>query len=68
MFGVREWCENFRLNKDIFDYLCTQLTPYIHYEEAHLQKVVSVKKCAAITLWTLALRAEYRNVSHLFWC
>ena len=41
MFGAREWCD---LEKDTFDYLCTQLTPYMHYDDTHQQKVVSVKK------------------------
>ena len=65
-FTSREWLENFRLSKDTFDYLCTQLTPHLQYQDTHLRKAISVKKRVAITLWTLASSAEYRTVSHLF--
>ena len=46
--------------------MCTELTPYLQYQDTHLRKTVSVKKRVAITLWTLASSAEYRTVSHLF--
>ena len=65
-FTSQEWLENFRLSKDTFDYLCTELTPYLQYQDTHLRKAVSVKKRVAITLWSLASPAEYRTVSHLF--
>ena len=61
-----EWLENFHLSKNTFDYLCTQLTPHLQYQDTHLQKAISVKKRVAITIWTLASSAEYRTVSHLF--
>ena len=65
-FTSQEWLENFRLSKNAFDYLCTQLTPHLQYQDTHLRKAISVKKRVAITIWTLASSAEYRTVSHLF--
>ena len=65
-FTSQEWLENFRLSKNTFDYLCTQLTPHLQYQDTHLRKAISVKKRVAITIWTLASSAEYRTVSHLF--
>ena len=65
-FTSGEWLENFRLSKDTFDYLCTQLTPHFQYQDTHLRKPISVKKRVAITLWTLASSAKYRTVNHLF--
>ena len=66
-FTSREWLENFRLSKDTFDYLCAQPTPYLLYQDTHLQKAISVKKRVAITLWTLASPTEYRTKSSV-WC
>ena len=65
-FTSREWLENFRLSKDTFDYLCTQLPPLLQYQDTHLWKALSVKKRIAVTIWTLASSAGYRTVSHLF--
>ena len=65
-FSSQEWLENFRISKDTFDYLCTQLTPFLQYQDTHLRKAVSVKKRVAITLWVLASSVKYRTVSHLF--
>ena len=57
-FGSQEWLESFHISKDAINYLCVQLIPHLQYQDTHLQKAVSVKKCVA--------SAEYRTVSHLF--
>lgn len=66
IFSPQDWIENFRLSKATFDHLCAQLNPYIQYHNTHLRDAISVKKHAAITLWTLGSPAEYRTVVHLF--
>jgi len=50
----------------MFDHLCTQLAPYMQYENTQLRQALSVKKRVAIALWVLASSAEYRIVAHLF--
>ena len=67
-FTSQEWLENFRLSKSTFDYLCTQLTLYLQYQDTHLRKAISVKKRVAITIWTCGIICRVQNCKSSVWC
>ena len=62
----KDWIENFRMSKEIFEYLCQRLYPIIHRSDTVMRNAISVKKRLAITLWCLATPAEYRTIAHLY--
>ena len=65
-FTARDWLENFRMSKETFTYLCTQLSPTLHRDNTAMRPAVSVEQRVAISLWCLATPAEYRTIAHLF--
>ena len=65
-FTQENWIENFRMNRETFDYLCTQLRPWIQRKSTRLREPISVEHRLAITLWCLSTCAEYRTIGHLF--
>lgn len=57
--------ENFRVSRDTFRYLCSELQPLL--EKRHNIRVpLSVQQRVALTLWRLGTTVEYRTISHLF--
>lgn len=65
-FTPDNWIENFRMNRETFDYLCTQLRPWIQRKNTRLRQAISVEHRLAITLWCLSTCSEYRTIGHLF--
>ena len=65
-FTARDWLDNFRMSKDTFFYLCAQLSPTLRRGNTVMRKAISVEQRVAITLWCLAIPAEYRTIAHLF--
>lgn len=53
-------------NLDTFNFLCTELWPYIEHETTCLREPISVEKRVAVTVWKLATNVEYRTLSNLF--
>ena len=44
MFELHDWLENFRISKDIFDYLSDKLRASIQQQDIQLRKGISVKQ------------------------
>lgn len=65
-FTDRDWLDNFRMSKNTFLYLCTQLSPSLRRSDTVMRRSVSVERRVAITLWCLATPTEYRTIGHLF--
>ena len=65
-FEEKDWVENFRMRKETFVYLCSQLRPSIERKKTKMRTPISVEKRVAITLWRLATNAGYRTIGHLF--
>ena len=64
--GSHDWIENFRMKKETFQYLCSQLRPSIERRDTRLRSAITVEQRVAITLWCLATPVEYRTIAHLF--
>ena len=54
------------MNLDTFNFLCTELHPYIQRQTTCLREPISVEKRVAVTVWKLATNVEYRTLSNLF--
>ncbi|XP_029469894.1 protein ANTAGONIST OF LIKE HETEROCHROMATIN PROTEIN 1-like isoform X2 [Rhinatrema bivittatum] len=65
-FGPQDWLEKFRMSKDTFFYICSQLRPKLCRHPSHFQPTPSVEKKIAIALWRLATNTEYRIICFLF--
>ena len=65
-FSAQDWLENFRMKKEIFLYLCSQVRTLVFCTNTRFRKAISVELRVGITLWCLATPCEYRTVAHLF--
>ena len=61
-----EWKENFRMSKQSFDKLCSELHPYIEKRETNMRSPVSVEKQVALTLYYLSDEGRLRKVANAF--
>ena len=62
----KEWYSNFRLSRETFSYILSQISTEISHQDTKLRKAVSSEKCLAIYLYYLGSTAEYRTVANLF--
>ena len=58
--------EDFRMTREMFNYLCNQLRPMVEKRNTWMRRSVSTECMVAITLWVLATPSEYCSVAHLF--
>ena len=65
-FNENDWYENFRMRKETFLYLCSELRVYIEKENTQLRRAIPVELRLAITIWFLSTGTEYRVLGHLF--
>eukprot|EP00794_Sanderia_malayensis_P013379 gene13378-14751_t len=65
-FNDTDWTNNFRMSKTTFDYLCSELHPFLHKEDTQFRQAISVRKRVAVALWRLATNSDYRTIGHLF--
>ena len=65
-YGDEWWKSNFRMNRDTFNLLCSEVRPYVERECTVLREPISVEKRVAVTIWKLATNVEYRTLSNLF--
>ena len=61
-----EWRENFRMSKDSFTELCTQLRPFIEKKTTKMRVPISVETQVAVTLYYLSDEGRYRKVANAF--
>ncbi|CAC5368938.1 unnamed protein product [Mytilus coruscus] len=65
-FTDEEWIQNFRINKETFDFLKENLHDTLVKCDTPFRKALTVDLKIASTLWKLASNCEYRTVAHLF--
>ncbi|CAC5400060.1 unnamed protein product [Mytilus coruscus] len=65
-FTDAEWIQNFRINKETFDFLKENLHDTLVKCDTPFRKALTVDLKIASTLWKLASNCEYRTVAHLF--
>ena len=62
----KEWYENFRVSRETFNYILSEISTDISHQDTKLRKAVPSAKRLAITLYYLGSTAEYRTVANLF--
>ena len=62
----KEWYSNFRLSRETFSYVLSQISTEISHQDTKLRQALSSEKCLAIYLYYLGSTAEYRTVANLF--
>lgn len=65
MYDEEWWRSNFRMSKDTYQLLCTELQPYIKRQTC-VRDPVGVEKRVAVTIYKLATNLEYMSLSNLF--
>ena len=58
--------ENFRMTRETFNCLCTELSPYLFKQETNMRKPVSVQTQIAVTLYYLSDEGRLRKVANAF--
>ena len=58
--------ENFRMTRETFNCLCTELSPYLIKQETNMRKPVSVQTQIAVTLYYLSDEGRLRKVANAF--
>ena len=61
-----EWYANFRVSKDTFNYILSEITVDITRKSTKLRQAISPEKRLAITLYYIGSTSEYRTVANLF--
>ena len=66
VFKTNDWCENFRMRKETFEFLCNRLRNYITKQCTNMSQPISVEERVAVTLWYLSAGSGFRTVAWLF--
>lgn len=61
-----QWLQDFRLSKETFRFICTEVKPALEREDTSFRQCIPLQKRVAITLFKLASTAEYRLIANLF--
>ena len=61
-----EWYANFRVSRETFNYILSEITGDITRKNTKLRRAVSSQKRLAITLYYIGSTSEYRTVANLF--
>ena len=65
-FQENDWLENFRMEKDTFQYICYQLRQNLRRQCTVMRQQIPVEKKIAVTIWWLATYLDYCTIGHLF--
>ena len=65
-FTPQDWLNNFRVSPATFQYLCTELSPYISRKDTIMRKAIEMERRLGLVLWFLATGADFRTIAHLF--
>ena len=65
-FTEKEWYDNFRISKSMFDYIVREIQDEIVQKNTPMRKAISPRKRTAITLYYMSSTAEYRTIANLF--
>ena len=66
VFTTHDWCENFRMRKETFEFLCNRLWNYITKQRTNMRQPISVEERVAVTLWYLSTGSGFSMVAWLF--
>ena len=66
LYGDGWRMENMRMTKETFEFVCSELRPYIERKKTRLRQSISVVARVAVTVWKLATNVEYRTIAALF--
>ena len=61
-----DWKENFRMSKNSFQHLCSELWTYTERQETVMQSPASVEKQVAVTLYYLSDEGRMRKTANAF--
>ena len=62
----QEWKENFRMQRDTFYKICSELRPYIDRQITNMRQPIDVEKQAAVTLYYLSDEGCLRKIANAF--
>ena len=62
----QEWKENFRMRRDTFFKLCSELRPYIERQITNMRQPIDVEKQVAATLYYLSDEGRLRKTANAF--
>ena len=62
----QEWKENFRMQRDTFFKLCSELRPYIERHLTNMRQPIDVEKQVAVTLYYLSDEGRLRKTANAF--
>ena len=65
-FTDKEWYNNFRLSKETFEYIVSEIENEITRKDTRMRKAIPSRKRVAIALYYLGSTAEYRTIANLF--
>lgn len=65
-FQPSDWLEKFRMTRETFFYLCSELKPRLTRRDTTFKMALPLEKRVAVALWRLASNIDYRTVSSLF--
>ena len=65
-FSGSDWLDNFRMSQATFMYVCNELRSTIEKSDTEMRKAIPLEQRVALTLWFLAMNADYRTIGHLF--
>lgn len=60
------WKQNFRMSRNTYNIVCSELRPHLEKQVTCLRLPISVEERVAVTIWKLATNIEYRTLSALF--
>jgi hypothetical protein len=66
LFNEDLFRQNFRITRDLFNWILEQIGNALQKEELSMQTTISPAKRLAIGLYALATTAEYRTIANLF--
>ena len=65
-FTDKEWYDNFRVSKETFGYIVSEIENEIARKDTRMRKAIPSRKRVAIALYYLGSTAEYRTITNLF--
>ena len=65
-FTDKEWYDNFRVSKETFEYIVSEIENEIARKDTRMRKAIPSRKRVTIALYYLGSTAEYRTIANLF--
>ena len=65
-FDAQQWYENFRVARDTFEFILSEIEREITRRNTPTRQAISTRRRLAIVLYYLSSTAEYRTIANLF--